>query len=741
MFYLLQVVIEHGVRKLDRPFSYAYLGRNKIQFGERVKVNFNNRQLIGFVVEEPLLVEDSLEKYQEEKGYKIKPIEEIIDAEPIVDQKMFDLVLKVAEYYCCPLIEVLKVILPPSLRPNSQYAGKPKRSFRKVIVINDKFLSTAIQFNANETKLLNKIKECPQGLPKSQVTAKKSLESLMKKGAVSAEQIEIMRLPEIEYEEDSIHELNSEQQAAYEYLINSKKRVNLLQGVTGSGKTEIYIKLVKNCLDQSCDAIILVPEIALTDRMISRFKAIFGDRVALLHSGLTDAQKYDEYLNISRGEVHVVIGARSAVFAPLKNVKLIIVDEEHVSSYKQDRMPYYDARKVAIMRMEQMQGKVVFGSATPSLECRARGDKGVYGLVKLKERYNSAHLPQTKIIDLGDFENIDYNSTLISIPLRQAIERTLAKKEQVIIFLNRRGYAPVYMCRKCQKPLKCPNCNLPLTYHKGQKKIVCHHCGYELQAEDLVCPHCQGTAFSFVGFGTERIQEEIQSFFPQAKIRRLDADTARRKGVYHSIINGFSKGEFDILVGTQMVAKGHDFPNVTLAVALLADQSLQFPSYKANEDTFNLLTQLVGRAGRKDKEGFAIIQTYSPENDIIHLAQSQDYEAFYQYEMKNRFDRQYPPYTFIVNITISANSSKEVEKASYKVKAYLFHQLQGGTRSELYGPSIPYIERLNNRYYRKIMLKYKSRKLVDAALKGLNVLNLHSSSVKIDVDIDPSSDI
>lgn len=739
MFYLLKVIVEHGVRKLDRPFSYAYLGERDIKFGERVKVNFHNRKLIAFVVEKPEKIEGDLNSFQEKKGYKIKEIDEVVDSEPIIDEKLFNLALKVSDYYCCPLIEVLKVMLPPSLRPNSQYATKPKRSFRHVYYLNSSFDKQSL--NSNELKLISKLESNSDGLIKSQITAKKTLERLLLKGIVLEKDVEVLRLPDIEFEEDFIHPLNQEQQTAYKYLMESEKIGNLLQGVTGSGKTEIYIKLVNAYLTRGEDCIILVPEISLTDRMIARFKAIFGDRVALLHSGLTDAQKYDEYLRISRGEVNVVVGARSAVFAPLKNVKLIIIDEEHVTSYKQDRMPYYDARKVAMFRMELQQGKVIFGSATPSLECRARGDKGVYGLAKLKNRYNKTKLPDTEIIDLGDFSNIDYQSTLISVPLRRAIKDTLLKNEQIIIFLNRRGYAPMYVCRKCQKPLKCPNCNLPLTYHKGQKRITCHHCDYELKAEDLVCPSCGGKDFSYVGFGTERIQEELQSFFPEAKIKRLDGDTARKKGVYHNVINGFSHHKFDILVGTQMVAKGHDFPGVTLAVALLADQSLQFPSYKSNEDTFNLLTQLVGRAGRKEKTGRAIVQTYSPENDIIQLAEKQDYEAFYQFEMKNRFARQYPPYTYIVNITISANSKSEAEKASYKVKAYLFHQLRNGKRSELYGPAIPYIERLNNRYYRKIMLKYKSRKLVDAALKGLNILNLKSSTVKIDIDVDPSSDI
>ena len=739
MFYLLHVIIERGVRELNRPFSYAYLGEKNIQFGERVKVNFHGSKVIGFLMDEPKKIDKSLEEYNEEVGYKVKEIEEIVDSTPIVSPEIFNLSREVANYYCCPLIEVLKVMLPPTLRPNSQYSTKPKRAYKHVYVLNKEYEKQFL--DTYETKLVKRLEDNPEGLMASQISGKKSLNKLIEKGIAVKKDIEVYRLPQIEYEEDKIHELSAEQETAYQYLIDSDKTANLLQGITGSGKTEVYIKLVNYYMSKGEDSIILVPEISLTDRMITRFKAIFGEEVALLHSGLTDAQKYDEYLRISLGEVHVVVGARSAVFAPLKNAKLIIIDEEHVSSYKQDRMPYYDARKVAIQRMKLSGGKVVFGSATPSLNCRARGDKGVYGLVKLTERFSTAHLPSVELIDLGDFSNIDYESTLISIPLRKRIKETLDRKEQIIILLNRRGYSPIYICRKCQKPLKCPNCNLPLTFHKGASKITCHHCDYELKSEDLVCPNCGGKDFNFVGFGTERIQEELERFFPEARIKRLDGDTARKKGVYHNLINGFSRGKFDILVGTQMVAKGHDFPNVTLAVALLADQSLQFPSYKANEDTFNLLTQLVGRAGRKDKKGYAVVQTYSPENEIIKLAQKQDYEAFYKYEMKNRHERQYPPYTYIADITISANSRDKVEKASFRVKSYLFHELHEGKRVELYGPSIPYIERLNNRYYRKIMLKYKNRQLIDQALNGLSVLNMHSSDVKINLDIDPSSDI
>lgn len=740
MFYLLHVIIEHGVMLLNHPFSYAYKGEKKISKGMRVKVNFANRELIGFVVDEPLKIDEDLVAYNQTSSIKLKEIADIIDDEPIINDELFDLATKTAEYYVCPLIEVLKSMLPPSLRPNSGYQNKPKRSFKEVYRLNREYKQEGL--SKNEQALIDKFLANPSGFSKSEISSKASLQKLLDKKIVELFQVENQRLPFIDAEKEEAHVLNEEQQKAYDTIVSCKDKIYLIQGITGSGKTDIYISLARYYLSLGMSSLILVPEIALTDRMIYRFKSIFGEEAALLHSGLTDSQKYDEYLHIAKGEAHIVIGARSAIFAPVVNLGLIIIDEEHVESYKQDTMPFYDARLVARFRVEKEGRKLIFGSATPSLDCRARADKGIYHLIRLEHRFNKGDLPEVSLINLSDLSNIDYQSSLISVPLRTALAETLAKKEQAIVLLNRRGFAPIYTCRSCQKVLKCPNCNLPLTYHKDDHEIMCHHCGYILNSDDLVCPKCGHKDFSYTGFGTQRVEEELQTFLPEAKICRLDADSARKKGAYHTITTGFAEGKYDIMIGTQMVAKGHDFPNVTLAVALLADQSLQFPSYKADEDTFDLLTQLAGRAGRNDKPGHAIIQTYNPDNEVIKYACLQDYEAFYKYEMDNRHERQYPPYTYLADITVSASDRKRVEEAAYRIKDYLISELiPSNKRASIFGPSIPYIEKLANRYFRKIMIKYKNRALIEETLKGLYVLKLNSSDIRIVLDIDPSSDI
>jgi primosomal protein N' (replication factor Y) len=743
MFALLSVIIEHGVMDLNHPFSYAYQGEKVLQEGMRVKVAFGHSELIGFIIGEPKIIAESLTDYNKENkaGFEVKEVEEVIDDEPVLNRELIELAEQAASYYVCPFIEILKAMLPPSLRPDSVSLNKPKRAFRDVFILSEAS-TEGLELDRNEAKLLEQFRSHPEGLMKSSITSKISLAKLLQKGLVKPLQIEKLRLPDIEAADYFNHALNEEQEEAKETIEKSGDRVFLLQGVTGSGKTEVYIKLIEDALKEGFGSLVLVPEISLTDRMIGLFKAKFGDNVALIHSGLTDSQKYDEYLRVRRGDAKIVVGARSAVFAPVANLKYIIIDEEHVESYKQDNMPFYDARKIALMRVQKENRKLIFGSATPSLECRARADKGIYHLLRLEKRYSGIELPEVSIVDLSDLKNIDYSSTLISIPLRKKIAETLEKHQQAILLLNRRGYSPIYRCRHCNTILKCPNCNLPLTFHKDEHEIKCHHCDYVLQSDDLVCPKCGKKDFFYNGFGTERVMEELSGFFPQAKIVRFDADTTKLKGKYHQIIRDFDQGKYDIMVGTQMVAKGHDFPRVSLAAALLADQSLEFPSYKAGEDTFDLLTQLAGRAGRKGQQGSAIIQTYLKDDIVIGYACKQDYEGFYAYEMKNRQERQYPPYVFLATITVSGHDKEETVKAAFRIKNYLISEVVSkNKRASVFGPAKPYIEKLANRYYRTLMIKYKQRDLIDEALKGLNVLELEASDIRVCVDIDPSSDI
>lgn len=737
MLYILQIIIEYGVTGLNHTFSYAYKGSIVPKKGMRVAINFHNKDIVGFIFD---LKEHqgSLEEFNATNSFEVKEIKYIIDEEPILSDDLIALAQQIQEYYFSPLIDVYNVMLPPSLKPKANYSSKPKENIVEVYKAN-KNVDTSL-LSASEIKLYDKISNSQEGLLKSQITAKVAFNSLLKKQYIFKDKKIKNRMIEVDLIDDILnHKLNDEQQKVYDEFISSKDKIFLLQGVTGSGKTEVYIELVKYYLSKGLDSIILVPEIALTDRLICLFKSVFNSQVALLHSGLSDGQKYDEYLRIKRGEAKIVVGARSAIFAPLANLGLIIIDEEHVESYKQDTSPFYDAREVAKMRIIGSDSKLLFGSATPSLECKARAEKGVYHMLRLDNRFNKHNLPEVEIINLADYSNIDYDSTLLSLPLRNEIQVRLEKKEQVLLLLNRRGYSPIYICRTCQRVLKCPNCNIPLSYHAGERVLKCHHCDYIQDINDLECPHCHGKDFATVGFGTERVVEELQKFYPSASIKRLDADVASRKGKYHEIIDSFSKSKFDILVGTQMIAKGHDFPNLTLAVALLADQSLSFPNYRANEETFDLLTQLVGRAGRKDKEGKAIIQTYLADNDILSFVKKQDYEGFYKYELENRRIRKYPPFVYMSIITIFSIDKNETIDASYKVKNYLISCFKD-KKVDIFGPSIPYIEKINNRFYRKIMLKYKSYLDVKEGLSKLCYLSIEASRVKIIIDVDPSSD-
>ena len=733
MFYLLKVLIERQIHTLDRPFSYACLTELNPKKGERVIVSFNKKQTIGFIIDDPELIQQDIKEFNKGKTFETLFIDKLIDNSPVLTDEMFELADKVAKYYHSTLISIYKTMLPPSLKPASSFKNKPKEAFVKMITFkkdDDGSLSKL------ELKALNKIKE--KGSVKfTGFGMKKTVAVLLAKGFIEIVDVKVNRLAEYEKKEYVEKKLSEEQLNAYNTIVSKDKKVFLLEGVTGSGKTEVFFKLTEYYRSIGKGVLILEPEIALTSRLVTIFKSKFKDDVAVIHSGETAANLYDEHLRIASGKANIVIGARSAIFAPVNNLGLIILDEEHVGSYKQENEPYFHARTVAIMRSEMLGAKLVLASATPSLETKARAEKKVYEQLYLTKRFTGYALPKVEIIDMANIKNLDTDSIIISIPLRKAIAETIAKNKQAILFINRRGYAPVYSCRKCGKIFKCPNCDVPLTYHKEDNKIKCHHCDYELSAADLKCENCGSEVFSNTGFGTERIVDEVRRLFPMARIARLDSDIASRKKEFNMTLFGFENHDYDILIGTQMIAKGHDFKDVELAVSLMADKSLSIPNYKANEDTFDLLTQLIGRAGRFSNNGKAIIQTYMPENEIINLSANQGYEQFYKFEMHNRKVFQYPPYTFLAIITISGTDSDELETFCYKVKGYLTAELKNA-RVNIYGPSFPYIKKVNNRYYRKLMLKYKSRQEVEQVFN--NLFNLEGKDIKISLDIDPVSD-
>lgn len=514
--------------------------------------------------------------------------------------------------------------------------------------------------------------------------------------------------------------LNVEQQSALEKILASKKsqqsEVFLLEGITGSGKTEVYLQTIAEVLKKQETAIMLVPEISLTPQMVERFKGRFGNQVAVLHSGLSQGEKYDEWRKIERGEAQVVVGARSAVFAPVKNLGVIIIDEEHETSYKQDETPRYHARDLALWRGKYHHCPVVLGSATPSLESRARAQKGVYALLRLTQRGNQqATLPEVQVVDMRE-EFKRKNTSSFSTVLMKDLKDRLANQEQSVLLLNRRGYSSFVMCRDCGHVVKCPNCDISLTLHMDTKTLRCHYCGHEERIPRR-CPECGEDKIRYYGTGTEKVEEELQQLLPEARILRMDVDTTRRKGAHERLLKAFETQQADILLGTQMIAKGLDFPNVTLVGVLNADTALNLPDFRASERTFQLLTQVSGRAGRGEKKGNVVIQTFNPEHYSIRLAQMQDYEAYFQREMFIRHQGDYPPYYFTVKISASHKEEKIAAQKIFQVARFLKENLS--ETCIFLGPTPSAIARVKNRYYYQLIIKYKREEKLEKLLKEI----------------------
>ncbi|NRO65020.1 Primosomal protein N' [Lactobacillus helveticus] len=580
-----------------------------------------------------------------------------------------------------------------------------------------KIYNTLRQNAVKQKQLIMDIIENKDDYPKSQSSLIKglglstaSLNSAVEKGWLKRKAVEVYRNPLAGFEDEEKPvpvTLNDEQQTALNQINKAidqhKAETFLLEGITGSGKTEVYLHAIGQALAQGRNALMLVPEISLTPQMVKQVKARFGDKVAVLHSALSEGEKYDEWRRIRRGEIHVVVGARSAVFVPLDNIGLIVIDEEHESSYKQETNPRYNAKNVAIWRSKYHHCPLVLGSATPSLGSRARAQKDIYHLLRLTKRANHKKLPKVNLIDLKHVQFAGGQFDL-SVELVDAIKKRLEKKEQVILMLNRRGFANFMLCRECGFVLKCPNCDVSLNLHKDTNSMQCHYCGHT-EPIPTRCPNCQSSKIRFLGTGTQKVQEELDELLPGARILRMDVDTTRRKGSYKRILDLFGNHEADILLGTQMIAKGLDFPNVTLVGVINADTGLWLSDYNASEKTFELLTQVAGRAGRADKEGEVLIQTYSPEHYAIQLAQTQDYERFYGYEMHMRYVGNYPPYFYTVLISVAAKKEQNAAREAFKIKRYLLQHLNN--QVIILGPSPSAISRVKNQYYYQILVKYK----------------------------------
>lgn len=533
--------------------------------------------------------------------------------------------------------------------------------------------------------------------------------------------------------------LNADQQRALDQVNQAvdqqEAQVFLLQGVTGSGKTEVYLQAMARAIQNGKTALLMVPEISLTPQIVERVRARFGNQVAVLHSGLSAGERYDEWRRIERGEARVVVGARSAVFAPLQNLGIIIMDEEHETSYKQDDTPRYHSREVAKWRARYHHAPLLLGSATPSLESYSRAMAGNYKLLQLPHRVNERPLPPIKIIDMRP-EIQRRGETNFSTELLQAVQDRLVKNEQSILMLNRRGFSSFIMCRDCGFVLKCPNCDISLTMHLDTHTMKCHYCGHE-EPIPQVCPNCHGHHIRYYGTGTEKVAAELSQLFPQARIIRMDVDTTRRKGMHEKLLRQFGSGQADILLGTQMIAKGLDFPNVTLVGVLNADTGLDLPDFRASERTFDLLSQVSGRAGRAAKSGQVYIQTFNPDSYVIKLVQKHDYRQFFNTEMQLRQMASYPPYYYTVRIMGSHADEKVAAKMMYDIRQELGNRLAPDTI--ILGPTPRAIARLKNRYYYQIVIKYRHDPQLHTILTKImqESQNKYQRGAELAIDPDP----
>lgn len=717
----VSVLIEHTTLKLNQPFTYVYDSAFPLKVGCRVWVDFNHQSLIGFVL--------AISSKAPLTNYVILPIQRVIDEKPLITDELLNLAKQYSSDHYLSQIALLQAMLPPSLKPRKSSLSSPKIKYETWICVTDKVPSELTPKLHEMYHLIKQEKE----LKLATIKQKKTVAALIDIGLLQRYQKEVFRYQVHRETAVDAPVFTLEQTQAFNNLLNTNKTISLLQGVTGSGKTELYIALAKEALHRDRSTLMIVPEIALTSMMVAYFGKHFSDQVAVLHSELTPAERYDEYRKIYQGLAKVVIGARSAIFAPLSNIGYIIIDEEHSESYKQDVPPYYHVLDIAQMRAKYHQAKIILGSATPSLESKARAMKGVYGWVEMTQRIHQTNPPKTYIVDMKDNRNISSVSFMFSNQLIAAMKETLRKQEQIILLLNKRGYAQSLVCRGCGDVVKCPSCHLPLNVHVQSANLKCHYCNH-VESMPQQCRECKGRYFNRLGFGTQRVEEEIRKIFPQESIIRLDADTTQLRQSVSRLLEAFKKHDASILIGTQMVAKGHDFPNVTLVGVVSADIGLTIPSYRSNERTFQLLSQAIGRTGRGEKEGMAIIQTFNPQHDVIQFAKTQDYEKFFQFEMRQRKLGFYPPYRFLVTVELTSSQLDVLVLSAEAVRTMLLKYVSD---QDILGPLTPFIEKKGPYYLRQMVIKYKDATNLKVPFEEILTLFKTKSLVKLTINFNP----
>lgn len=800
---IAEVIVDLAINQTDKPFDYLVPSsmESMIEAGARVTVPFGPRKLLGYIVgfkeqsefeklrpieslidEIPVLTPELLELGQwladEALCFKISAFQAMLPAALKADYKkqvevsqeeklktdyseLASIFTKnpthdwaaLQKKYPGLLSTISKAIKDGTLETHIQVESRAKVMTQKVIklaVSPEELQNHSAIRGPKQLAITNYFFQLPDGTEKpvqdvvgTLNVSRTSVKALVDKGVLSEFDQEIYRDPYHGKTKTSAPlTLTDEQQKVIspilEDISSNQHRVYLCHGVTGSGKTEIYLQSIEKVIEMGKEAIVLVPEISLTPQMVERFKSRFGSEVAVLHSGLSRGEKYDEWRKIHKGEVSVVVGARSAVFAPFANLGIIIIDEEHESSYKQEENPRYHARDVAIFRGEFHHCPVILGSATPSLESYARAQKGVYHLSTLAERVNKKAMPPTVIVDMRE-ELREGNHSMFSEVLLEKLKNRLEANEQSVLFLNRRGYSTFVLCRDCGFVLTCPHCDISLTYHRNSQQMKCHYCGY-LEPVPKQCPQCESPYIRFFGSGTQKVEEALTKHLPEARVIRMDIDTTQRKGSHERLLKAFGEEKADILLGTQMIAKGLDFPKVTLVGVLAADTSLRLPDFRAAEKTFQLLTQVGGRAGRHELNGEVIIQTYAPEHYSITLAATHDYLSFYDTEMLERKRHAYPPFYYITLINVTHESFARAQAVTDEVARVLRQRLS--RQAVVLGPVAPTIAKIKDRYRCQCMIKYKNEPELKSVLKSIVDHYQHAfnkEGLTVSVDVNPNA--
>ena len=790
---------------LDQTFTYELVEtlRHRVQPGARVLAPFGPRKLTGVVVR----------CHDDPPAQTPRPILRLIDEEPALREDLLSLGRWVAEYYCAPIGETLKSMLPLGVEVKES----------KTVGLTSKGLEAAAQFSAAVApddpvvRVLRALEKKPLNLGYLQRKFSGSasiLKSLERKGYLRFEteveprdplrardgrlvvspgdpaktpvkpskaerwlldflahhpgvhdveslaverkdvsriakrlsqlgaiKLNIVRGSPVRVITDLEVELNPAQQVAFDAVAASIRsgayKAFLLHGVTGSGKTEVYLRAIDVALDAGKSALLLVPEIALTPQVASQFFARFGDRVAILHSAFTGWQRSEQWRRIRSGEARVVVGTRSAVFAPLANLGLVVVDEEHESSYKQEETPRYHGRNVAVVRASETGATVLLGSATPSLESRHNADLGKYAMLEMPERIERRPMPAVEVVDMRQEFLETRRNDMFSRPLLDELERKLHAREQTMVLLNRRGFSMYVMCRKCGERVQCENCSVTLTYHKREHRLLCHYCDFAAPVPDR-CPACNSEYLHFQGSGSEKVEEELRRLFPKARIARLDRDAVKGRDHYETVLHAFRDRRYDILVGTQMIAKGHDIPNVTLVGVVSADVGLGIPDFRAAERTFQLLTQVSGRAGRGALPGKVVMQTYEPDHYAVRFAAAQDYDAFYEKEMYYRRQMHYPPYAALALMLVRSQKLEEALMWSGRLGRHLQDRPEG---VYMQGPAAASVHKLKTEYRYQFLLKARNRGLLGKVLRAAREFAQQEGwpPAALVLDVDPMS--